>query len=573
MYFYAICGEAATTLIRKDNLFILPESFLRRGELIRICCGAFIAPAGTEGYYFLPRRKNSPGCALVSFLQREDMEDVITEPVISMFAVNNENGCWVVVPDRSYRYSLRVRVKENLYSVQLQIDPSSQPIDGDFTLRLLELPSHTDYNGVAEALRQHWFDTGFARPLAEKCRERPELEYARKYPLIRIRMGWKPAPAQVLHQTPKNEPPMHVACTFARVRDIADELKRQGVEGAELSLVGWNIRGHDGRWPQIFPVEEALGGEEELKKTIAHCQALGYRITCHTNSMDHYEIADTFRTKDLARDAHGKTFHGGIWAGGYCYRACPDTQLRYAKADLPRVAQLGFRGLHYIDVLSIIEPDVCFHRAHVSSFRQSVARSREIMALAQAQFGGFASEGCMDFTLSHLDFSLYNSFGDFFDAPTGICDSYVPVDLFLHGIVLSNAYTAIVNPSVKSPKAQVTMPLLGSRPAFYLYSKFVSTDNNWMGQEDLTCDGEEDLRAGVAAIKRACENYAFFADRQLHFIRSYTREETYAETVYDDGVRVVVNLTDEPVCYEGHTLAPYGFFLCKFFVNHFMELR
>lgn len=559
MYFYAICGETASPLIRKDNLYILPEAFLRRSEPIRICCGAFTTPAGTEGYYFLPRHRHFPGCSLTNFLHREDMEDVIVEPVISMFAVNNENGCWVVVPDRSYQYTLHVRVKEDLYSVQLQIDPSSQPIDGDFTLRLLQLPAHADYNQVAEALRQHWFAIGFARPLAEKCRERPELEYARKYPLIRIRMGWKPAPAQVLHQTPENEPHMHVACTFARVRDIADELKRQGVEGAELSLVGWNIRGHDGRWPQIFPVEEALGGEEELRKTIAHCQALGYYITCHTNSMDHYEIADTFRTEDLARDAQGNIFHGGNWAGGYCYRACPDTQLRYAKAYLPRIAQLGFHGLHYIDVLSIIEPNICFHRAHVSSFRHSIARSREIMALAQAQFGGFASEGCMDFTLSHLDFSLYNSFGNFFDAPTGICDSYIPVDLFLHGIILSNAYTATVNPTVKSPKSQVTMPLLGSRPAFYFYSKFTSGGNNWMGQEDLTCDHEDDLCSSVSAIRRGCEAYTFFADRQLHFIRSYTRAETVAETVYDDGVRVIVNLTDTPDRFEGRTLTPYGY--------------
>ena len=52
---------------------------------------------------------------------------------------------------------------------------------------------------------------------------------------------------------------MRAACTFRRVRELADECKAQGLEGAEFQLVGWNLRGHDGRWPQAFPVEEALG--------------------------------------------------------------------------------------------------------------------------------------------------------------------------------------------------------------------------------------------------------------------------------------------------------------------------
>jgi hypothetical protein len=42
---------------------------------------------------------------------------------------------------------------------------------------------------------------------------------------------------------------------------------------AQLCLVGWNQKGHDGRWPQIFPVEEALGGEEKLRRLIRKARA------------------------------------------------------------------------------------------------------------------------------------------------------------------------------------------------------------------------------------------------------------------------------------------------------------
>ena len=50
--------------------------------------------------------------------------------------------------------------------------------------------------------------------------------------------------------------------------DILDEVKRQGVERAEVCLVGWNQKGHDGRFPELFPVEEQLGGEDKLRKLI-----------------------------------------------------------------------------------------------------------------------------------------------------------------------------------------------------------------------------------------------------------------------------------------------------------------
>ena len=59
-------------------------------------------------------------------------------------------------------------------------------------------------------------------------------------------------------------------------------------------MVGWNKSGHDGRWPQAFPVEEKLGGEEGLREAILHANKLGYYIAAHTNSSDAYTIADNF---------------------------------------------------------------------------------------------------------------------------------------------------------------------------------------------------------------------------------------------------------------------------------------
>lgn len=49
---------------------------------------------------------------------------------------------------------------------------------------------------------------------------------------------------------------------------ILDELKNAGVKKAEICLVGWNKGGHDGRYPQILPIEEKIGGETKLRELI-----------------------------------------------------------------------------------------------------------------------------------------------------------------------------------------------------------------------------------------------------------------------------------------------------------------
>ena len=85
---------------------------------------------------------------------------------------------------------------------------------------------------------------------------------------------------------------MKAVISFDRVGDILDELKRQEVKGAELCLVGWNQKGHDGRWPQVFPVEEALGGEAKLRSVIQKAKGMGYPIVGHANHIDAYLIAD-----------------------------------------------------------------------------------------------------------------------------------------------------------------------------------------------------------------------------------------------------------------------------------------
>ena len=163
---------------------------------------------------------------------------------------------------------------------------------------------------MAREYRRYQLTAGGCVPLKERVEADPRLKRSAEGISVRIRMGWKPAPSPVENQTPETEPPMHVACTFARAGQIAEALYASGVRNAELCLVGWNYGGHDGRFPQIFPPDPRLGGEEKLRELIRRTKALGYNIVCHDDATAAYTIADCFdeeyllKTKDGGLAAH-----------------------------------------------------------------------------------------------------------------------------------------------------------------------------------------------------------------------------------------------------------------------------
>jgi len=80
--------------------------------------------------------------------------------------------------------------------------------------------------------------------------------------------------------------------------------------------------------------------------------------------------------------------------------------------------------------------------------------------------------------------------------------------LVYHGIVLANPFTGTLNYPVKAPHKRLKLVEFGGRPLFVWYANFhTGKGGDWMGKEDLRCGTDEELRAGVAAIRRAYVEY------------------------------------------------------------------
>jgi len=517
------------------------------------------ARAGDDGYLVVPHGHRWSGSFISLFTERPDTEFVSSGCILPFFGIRQEGqAVLAVITGMPYDFEVVASVTGGRYRIFARFQLDGDAPYEDLSIQYILLSGQdANYAGMARRFRQMQLDRGIVKPL--KDRLNPELAYAVQAVEIRIRLGWKPVPSPVLEQTVTTEPPMHVAMTFRQVEDLLDQLAEAGIDKAQICLVGWNQKGHDGRWPQAFPVEEALGGEDGLRHLIAKAQQMGYQIVCHTNHSDAYRVADSWDERDLIKNKDGSLSKNTVWSGGQMYNICPARSVELASQMLPRVAELGFRGLHYVDVLSVVHPRKCHDPAHPQHRGQTVANLCKVMEQSRELFGGFSSEGTYWFAAGHLDFGLYVTFNLLGKQPE-IADRIVPLwQLVYHGIVLSNPSSETVNVPIKSWQAQMVFHEHGGRPLIYLQSKFVSGNRvNWMGEQDLTADTPEAMAASVAKIKDTYVAYQDARARQLAFMDEHDYlTDKVCRTRYSDGSEFVYNYGNTTYSAAGLEVLPH----------------
>ena len=159
-----------------------------------------------------------------------------------------------IAKSMQWRYSTRVKAEAGTYRMYTTYHLKGDAPYEDFEIAFTFLPLDAEYPQMARVYRDWQLSRGACKPILERMKSQPELALAATNIEVRVRQAWKPVPSPVPFQTRLNEPPVHPAVTFDRCGDILREFKRQGIDHAEICLVGWNKGGHDGAYPQIFPV-------------------------------------------------------------------------------------------------------------------------------------------------------------------------------------------------------------------------------------------------------------------------------------------------------------------------------
>lgn len=506
---------------------------------------AFTAEAGDAGWFLYDA--GTEGTYLTHFTPRDDMTFSRQMSFVGCYGMNRgEGGTLAIVTGGRCDFGMQMTVKGNRYALYPRFYTDGDLPTEDFRVEFYPLADAT-YSEMAQVYRNYMLTRGSCRPLAERIRENPVLAHSADGVAIRIRQGWKPVPPTIDFQTPENEPPLHVACTFDRACDVAQSLKDADVQNAEICLVGWNIGGHDGRFPQIFPPDPRLGGEERLKNLISYTQNLGYSIVCHDDATAAYTIADCFDEEYLLKNKDGSLHNRSRWGGGLPRKICPRRQYElFEMKNQPALRALGFRGIHYIDVLTILPLLKCYDPNHPTTRAESAEWYRKAMKLAQKTFGGMSSESGFDFAADALDFILYATFKTRWEPMIPCADERVPFwQIVYHGIVLYNPGTFTLNYPVKGERNRLHCIELGGRPLVCYYANFAS-NSHWMGIEDFYADTEENLKLSASNVRKMEEDYDLLKAERYCFITKHEQlSENVFRTVYDNGTTVTVDYGKE----------------------------
>ena len=530
----------ATATLKKETL---PEDsdyvdFMYDVHRSRACEGGFmLAPRGTK----------EGGTVLCKFREREeDIEYISDSNYMPIFGFSTDERCvFAVVTGMRYDYRIVMGVKNGEYYIYPRFFVDAKNCVEDISIDLYDLPVGSDYNDMAAIYR----DLKNPKPLSEKVVEYPAVKYALESPELRIRLCWKPVPSPVLTQTEENEPPVIIGCTLSRVKDILDGLKSHGIEKCEVCLVGIETRGHDGRWPQLTPIEEAIGGEDALREVCAYGQSLGFQMVAHTNSTDMYEISRYWDRDDVVIKRDGEYSYDSInWGGGRPYHICPERVVRHTEEHYRILREMGFRGLHYIDVVTNFTPRPCYNPLHPLTCEDTAEIYRNFGRRAREDFGGFQSEGGFDFASDVLDFSLYTCY-NLYTNPHPLFDETIPFwQLVFHGSVMANPSAETVNFCVKEEKSHLKFIEYGGRPAMYINSKYVDEGGcgNWMGETDLLCATDEMLETSLCKLKAVYDEYCALNYLQYEkMIRHEKLSEGVYCVTYSDGTKITVDYNTE----------------------------
>jgi len=470
-----------------------------------------------------------------------------------------------IVKGMPYSFFPRVTAKKGVYS-QSAVFTEAKDIElyEDIAVDYHFLRGDdADYSGIARRYRKYQLDRGAAVPLAEKIKENPTLAYAVTNMEVRIRQAWKPVPSPFPEQVTRNEPPVKPVVTFDRVKQIVDECIRQGVAGAEFCLVGWNVGGHDGRYPQIFPVEPLLGGEGKLKDAIAYTQAKGYQIVGHSSFRDCYMIADTWDSEYVVEKNPDGTLKRAAttWGGGRLYTMCPQRAYeRFCPKQCAEMKTLGFKGMFYVDVTTSRPLFPCPDQRHRLNNGQRAMWENNIMRELSATFGGAASEGAFDFCSRTCESALTVQWSMPFEKPrNAMIDGSIPLwQLVYHGIIVSTPFRTMINcPANPDRRYALKLTEFGGRPTFYWHSCFVTGKPPSMGTWDLEATTDEKMRQGVAWMKEGFDEFMLRNDLQLVFMDRHEKiEDDLFRVTYSNGAKIYVNYCKRPKTADGVAIPP-----------------
>lgn len=417
---------------------------------------------------------------------------------------------------------------------EMRSGPSEMLKYEDKTLLFISCHAGSGYSGLAFAYREYLLEHGMDT-LKTRMEGNPVLQYSAEAVRVKIFMAVKEP------YVPDGSSTVKVLTNCDEACIILDGMKAGGIEKAVVTLVGWNLGGHDGAYPAHFPVEPAIGGEKGLRKLIAYAGKLGYQIVPHDNVTDIYRGSPDFDYEYVARNEGGEPLAAGVWGGGQSYKACPRVFLERYGYEFERIRNLGFAGHYYMDAQSTVMWR-CHAGRHPADEREFALALSAITTVPRMLYGAVSAEGAAAYILPFID--EVSRLHTPLTAPEMLkkCPPALrslnprPVPFYhiaLHGLLLYQDHWVHGYRDVK--RGLLYELVLGARPSMEISYR---TDGGNGG----------DYRKCIEMLKESCRWCYQELKVQCELVTSFSEpEDGFYEIVYANGTGIRVNLTDHEV--------------------------
>ncbi len=528
-------------------------------EALTVDIEADIAKAkkGDEGFYIMPDgsyidfTENNGSMLCKRIMPTMGFKTPSGAAAVIVKGMPLESNAYAVVKNGQYSLSTRYDIKGILFDPYEDIVIDYYKLEGD----------KASYSEMARVYRNYQIQRGEVKPLKERIKGNKVLEnslnsiYIRVKFATRVRRGVLPSKWADI--------PMTVQYTFKDGRDILTRIHEMGMKDVEFCFVGWQKGGHDGPYPDLFPIPEELGGEKEMIETVNLGKSFGFQMTTHGNNHDLLKTSVRYNNNDASWDKEGNEFKYTMLPGGQVYFTCYQVvNDRWVDEDIENTKRLGVNGIQHIDVTTARPPNPCCNLLHPNNRKEMAQWQKKVALKFREAFGGFSSECGFDHLAGVTDYALYINM----KAPevdNNIVKKMVPFwELVYHGIILSGGpFYATIDASYPHETEQFSD---SNKHFCYLGS----TENRRL--KLIECGGRPSFyyidykTADYAPIKSLYDDYMKLRHLQYEFMESH---EEIAKDVflvkYSNGSELVCNYRKTPYEYRGEIVAPKQYILIE----------
>ena len=471
-------------------------------------------------------------------------------PVHGIFKPTGGIGLWCEDPDRDYAVSYNMDRAGTVSAVCREIYDSlaNEPRE----LRFMLFDAGSDFRDLCRRCRELRIASGRFKTLEQKAKEHPVV-------------GELPGTVFWKHNVYFRERPAGVDKTWSlyvgrpdwneteglpgnwTAAEVFETAKERGFDRVAVCNTGWNRDGYDAGYPTRLPVNPERGTNEDFREAAKAAQKLspGYFLNIHDNYIDAYR-GEEFDPADMMQVLPGNPTLGGVWRGGQAWRLCSVSGLKFAKRDLPRIAELSGPGCIYIDVSGGVPLYPCHSPLHPQTRRQDWLTKREMFEFARDTIGALAVEDCgTDHFADVVDIGAYGALH--FSGLSPRADGPVPVPVPM--------WQMVYHDSVLNYFGEGYSPVHGSE--YQLYQAILTLLPT--GFDDHSRRLSLDLRSAYSAamvdFETLTAHYVTIDDDGSFHTHGVVR------TAFSDGTAVIANFDDAPYVYDGEEIPARDFII------------